>query len=47
MSTFIDRFSIKLLPNNRNESKSDVLRKLSHLYMNGKHIEDIVSVDIL
>lgn len=43
MSTFIDRYNAKqsgLKP--KTETKADVLKKWTHLYLNGKHIEEIV-----
>lgn len=43
MSTFIDRYSSKQFVLKKNETKLEILKKLSHLYLNGKHIEEIVS----
>lgn len=42
MSSFIDRYSSKQFGLKKNETKPEVLKKLTHVYLNGKHIEEIV-----
>lgn len=39
---FIERYNLKPLVPAKNETKLDFVKKLTHLYMNGRFIETIV-----
>lgn len=39
---FIERYNLKTIVPGKNETKLDCVKKLTHLYMNGRFIENIV-----
>lgn len=44
---YIEKFSQKKLKPQKNETKEDIARKLTHLYLNGRNILVIVSIALL
>lgn len=41
-SNFVERFCLKYFQKNLKKSKEEILKNLSHLYLNGRKIEEIV-----
>lgn len=45
-NNFIDRFCHKYFQKNPKKSKEEVIKKLTHLYLNGRKLEEIVCTNI-
>lgn len=44
---FIERYNSKAIVPGKNETKLDFVKKITHLYMNGRFIETIVRLRFL